>query len=287
GPLCALEAIKLGVEVVDTAVPPLANASSNPSIFNVALNARALGYTALVDDEALAPVARDLKFIAKREGFPIGAPVEYDYSQYVHQVPGGMISNLRYQLKNLGMLHRLDEVLEEAVRVRADLGYPIMVTPFSQFVGSQAAINVIQGERYKQVTDQVLQYALGYWGAEAVDEVEASIKDKLLDRPRAKEFARWERPQPSLVEVRAKLGGPGVSDDELLMRYVVGKDDVEAMRAASGPREYISASKPLLALLENLTRRSDCHQIYIQKDGLSVTLGKRAAFSTSNSILTA
>jgi oxaloacetate decarboxylase alpha subunit len=287
GPLCALEAIKLGVEVVDTAVPPLANASSNPSIFNVALNARALGYTALVDDEALAPVARDLKFIAKREGFPIGAPVEYDYSQYVHQVPGGMISNLRYQLKNLGMLHRLDEVLEEAVRVRADLGYPIMVTPFSQFVGSQAAINVIQGERYKQVTDQVLQYALGYWGAEAVDEVEASIKDKLLDRPRAKEFSRWERPQPSLAEVRAKLGGPGVSDDELLMRYVVGKDDVEAMRAASGPREYISASKPLLALLENLTRRSDCHQIYIQKDGLSVTLGKRVAFKTSNSILTA
>jgi oxaloacetate decarboxylase alpha subunit len=276
GPLCALEAIKLGVEIVDTAVPPLANASSNPSIFNVAANARALGHTALIDDEALAPVARDLDFIAKREGFPIGAPVEYDYSQYVHQVPGGMISNLHHQLKNLGMLHRLDEVLEETVRVRADLGYPIMVTPFSQFVGSQAAINIIQGERYKQVTDQVLQYALGYWGKEAADEIDAEIKDKFLDRPRAKEFTRWEPPQPSLAEVRSKLGGPGVSDDELLMRYVVGKDDVEAMRAASGPREYVSASKPLLALLENLVRRSDCRQIYIQKDGFSVALEKRA-----------
>jgi oxaloacetate decarboxylase alpha subunit len=284
GPLCALEAIKLGVEIVDTAVPPLANASSNPSVFNVAMNARALGYAAVIDDEALAPVARDLEFIAKREGFPIGEPVEYDYSQYVHQVPGGMISNLRYQLKNLGMLHRLDEVLEEAVQVRADLGYPIMVTPFSQFVGSQAAINVIQGERYKQVTDQVLQYALGYWGAEAANEVDANIKDKFLDRPRAKEFAGWQPPQPSLAEVRAKLGGPGVSDDELLMRYVVGKDDVEAMRSASGPREYVSASKPLLALLENLTRRSDCNQIYIQKDGLAVTLEKRARSSAGNSI---
>jgi oxaloacetate decarboxylase alpha subunit len=284
GPLCALEAIKQGAEMVDAAVPPLANASSNPSIFNVAMNARALGYTAVIDDDALAPVARDLEFIAKREGFPIGAPVEYDYSQYVHQVPGGMISNLRYQLKNLGMLHRLDEVLEEAIQVRADLGYPIMVTPFSQFVGSQAAINVIQGERYKQVTDQVLQYALGYWGAEAADEVDANIKDKFLDRPRAKEFAGWQPPQPSLPEVRAKLGGPGVSDDELLMRYVVGKDDVEAMRAASRPREYISASKPLLALLENLTRRSACHQIYIQKDGLSVTLEKRGNASVGDSI---
>jgi oxaloacetate decarboxylase alpha subunit len=276
GPLCALEAIKSGVETIDTAVPPLANASSNPSVFNVAQNARALGYTALIDEEPLVPAGRDLDFIAKREGFPIGAPVEYDYSQYVHQVPGGMISNLRHQLKNLGMLERLDEILEETVRVRADLGYPIMVTPFSQFVGSQAAINVIRGERYGQVTDQVIQYALGHWGAEAADEVDPNIKDKLLDLPRAKEFAWWHPPQPTLEEVRAKIGGSGVSDDELLMRYVVGKDDVEAMRAAGDPREYSGARNPLLTLLQDLTRRTECRQIYIQKDGFSVTLEKRA-----------
>ena len=75
-----------------------------------------------------------------------------------------MISNLRFQLKNLGLLDRLPEVLEEAILVRKDLGYPIMVTPFSQFVGSQAAINVIKGERYIQVTDQVIQYATGLVG---------------------------------------------------------------------------------------------------------------------------
>ncbi len=276
GPLCALEAMKLGVKIIDTAVPPLANASSNPSVFNVAQNARALGYSPLLDEETLLPVADDLGFIAKREGFPIGVPVEYDYTQYVHQVPGGMISNLRYQLRNLGMLDRLDEVLEEAVRVRADLGYPIMVTPFSQFVGSQAAINVIRGGRYEQVTDQVIQYALGHWGEEAASEVDPNVKDKLLARPRAKEFAQGEPPQPSIDEVRAKLGGPGVNDDELLMRYVVGKDDVDAMRAASGPKEYISAKKPLIALVQELTRRSDCSQIHIRKDGLSVTLEKKA-----------
>jgi len=276
GPLCALEAIKSGVETVDTALPPLANAWSNPSVFNVAQNARALGYTPLIDEEPLVPAARDLDFIAKREGFPIGAPVEYDYSQYVHQVPGGMISNLRHQLKNLNMLHRLDEVLDETVRVRADLGYPIMVTPFSQFVGSQAAINVIRGERYGQVTDQVIQYALGHWGKEAAGEVDPNVKDKFLDLPRAKEFARWQPPQPSLEDVRAKLGGPGVSDDELLMRYVAGKDDVEAMRAAGGPREYAGAKNPLLTLLQDLTRRTECRQIYIQKDRFSVTLEKKA-----------
>ena len=276
GPLCALEAIKLGAEIVDTAVPPLANASSNPSVFNIARNARALGYATAIDEETLLPAARDLDFIAKRENFPLGTPAEYDYSQYVHQVPGGMISNLRHQLKNLGMLERLNEVLEEVVQVRADLGYPIMVTPFSQFVGSQAAINIIRGERYAEVTDQVIQYALGHWGKEAASEVDPNVKDKLLDRPRAKEFAVWQPPQPSLKEVRAKLDGSAISDDELLMRYVVGKDDVEAMRAACSPKEYVSAKKPLLTLLQDLTRRADCRQIYIQKKEFSVTLERRA-----------
>ena len=276
GPLCALEAIKLGAEIVDTAVPPLANASSNPSVFNIARNARALGYATAIDEETLLPAARDLDFIAKRENFPLGTPAEYDYSQYVHQVPGGMISNLRHQLKNLGMLERLNEVLEEVVQVRADLGYPIMVTPFSQFVGSQAAINIIRGERYAEVTDQVIQYALGHWGKEAASEVDPNVKDKLLDRPRAKEFAVWQPPQPSLKEVRAKLDGSAISDDELLMRYVVGKDDVEAMRAACSPKEYVSAQKPLLTLLQDLTRRADCRQIYIQKKEFSVTLERRA-----------
>jgi oxaloacetate decarboxylase alpha subunit len=276
GPLCALEAIKLGVRIVDTAVPPLANASSNPSIFNVAQNARSLGYSPVIDESGLRSVAKDLTLIAKRENMPIGTPVEYDYSQYVHQVPGGMISNLRFQLKNIGMLDRLDEVLEEAVHVREDLGYPIMVTPFSQFVGSQAAINVIKGERYSQVTDQVIQYAIGLWGEEAASEVDPNVKNQILDRPRAKEFAAWEPPQPSIEEMRSKLGGPTLSDDELLMRYVAGNEDVEAMRAAGAPKHYSDINKPLLVLLNELANRKDFSQIYISKAGLRLALEKRA-----------
>jgi oxaloacetate decarboxylase alpha subunit len=256
-------------------VPPLANASSNPSIFNVAQNARVVGHEPFIDETVLHSVARDLTFFAKRENMPMGEPVEYDYSQYVHQVPGGMISNLRFQLKNLGLLHRLPEVLQEAVRVREDLGYPIMVTPFSQFVGSQAAINVIKNERYAQVTDQVIQYATGLWGKEAASEVDANIKDKILNRPRAKEFAGWQPPQPSLAEVRNKLGGPSLGDDELLMRYVAGNEDVDAMRAAGAPKEYYDTKQPLLILLQELSQRKDFGQIHIKKDHLSLTLEKR------------
>jgi oxaloacetate decarboxylase alpha subunit len=279
GPLCALEGVKLGVELIDTSVPPLANASSNPSVFNLANNSRALGYSPVIDEPSLRSVARDLTFFAKRENMPIGAPVEYDYSQYVHQVPGGMISNLHFQLKNLGLLHRLAEVLEEAVQVRKDLGYPIMVTPFSQFVGSQAAINVIKGERYVQVTDQVIQYATGLWGEEAAAEVDANVKDRILSRPRAREFATWQPPQPSLEQVRNNLGGPSLGDDELLMRYVAGNEDVEAMRAAGAPKAYTDGRNPLLTLLRELSQRQDLSQIYIRKGDLSVSLEKRAPSS--------
>ncbi|MBI4490174.1 MAG: hypothetical protein HY694_13915 [Deltaproteobacteria bacterium] len=276
GALCCLEAIKLGVKTVNTAVPPLADASSNPSVFNVAKNIRALGYTPTIDEAAIKPVAEHFTVIAKREGFPIGAPVEYDYSQYLHQVPGGMATNLRHQLRRVGMEEKLEEALEEAARVRAEFGYPIMVTPLSQFVGSQAAINVIVGERYKEVTDQVIQYALGLWGEEGSSAMEPNVKDKILGRSRAKELARWEPPQPSIHEVRQKIGGPGVSDEELLLRWIVRKEEIEAMRAAGPPKEYLSARHPLVTLIEELAKRTDLSHVRVEKEGFSLTLEKRA-----------
>lgn len=275
GPLCCLEAIQLGIPSVNTAIPPLANGSSNPSVFNVARNARALGYEPTIDEELTKPVADHFTYIAKREGFPIGEPPEYDHYQYIHQVPGGMISNLEHQLRSVGMLDKLPATLEEAARVRADFGYPIMVTPLSQFVGSQSAINVILGERYKEVTDQTIQYALGLWGKEGASSMDPHVKDKILSRPRAKELAKREPPQPSKKELRQKLGGSGVSDGELLLRYFVGADQVAAMRAAGPPKEYLSASQPLVTLIEELTKRKDYSLIHIQKGSLSLRLERR------------
>lgn len=276
GPLCCLEAIKLGVKTVNTALPPLANSSSNPSFFNVASNARALGYTPTVDEKSVKPVSEQFMFIAKQEGFPIGAPVEYDYSQYLHQVPGGMISNLRHQLQLVGLEHRLEETLEEVTRVRAEFGYPIMVTPLSQFVGSQAAINVIVGERYKQVTDSVIQYALGRWGKEGSSSMDPNVKDKIMSRSRAKELARWEPPEPSIQELRRKLGGRGVSDEDLMLRLILSKDEIEAAHVGGPPKEYHSARQPLVTLIKDLTKRSNFSQIRMQKGRLSLTLGKRS-----------
>ena len=267
-PFNYLEAIKLGVSILHTAIPPLANGSSQPSIFNIASNARALGFTPLVDLEAIKPVEKHFTYIAKQEGHPIGAPREYDHGQYLHQVPGGMISNLRYQLRTMGMENRLSETLEEAGRVRAEFGYPIMVTPLAQFVGSQAAINVITGERYKEVTDQSIQYALGHWGKEAPLVMDAGVRDKILARPRAKDWQRWSPPDLSLAEVRQRFGGAGVSDEELVLRVIAGEAAVQAMLAAGAPREYLNARQPLVRLIAALAARRDCSRVYIRKDGL-------------------
>jgi len=275
GSLCCLEAIRLGIKSINTAIPPLADGSSNPSIFNVARNAKVMGYEPIVDEEAICPVADHFTLIAKRESLPIGKTPEYDYYQYVHQIPGGMISNLRHQLRRVGMEDKLDQTLEEAARVRAEFGYPIMVTPLSQFVGSQAAINEILGERYKQVTDQTIQYALGLWGKEGAALMDANVKDKILSRARANELAKRGSPQTSLKELRQKFGGPGVSDEELLLRFFAGKEDVETMRAAGPARMYTSARNPLLTLIEELTKKTDRQMIHIQKGDLSLRLEKR------------
>lgn len=214
---------------VHTAVPPLANGTSQPSVYNVADSLRVLGYDALVDEGPLRMVSQHLDHVAETEGQPKGAPVEFDVRVYHHQIPGGMQSNLEHQLRLAGGGDRLEETLVETGRVCAELGYPIMVTPLSQFVATQAALNVIVGERYKQVPDSVIEYALGRHGdQEAIDAMDPDVRAKILDRPRARQLQHLQRPDPSLAELRRKLGN--VSDEELILRTVVGDDAMEVIR---------------------------------------------------------
>ena len=271
--LCYLEAAKLGVTAFHTAVPPLANGSSQPSIMNVARNLRALGYTPVVNDEAVKPVEDHFTAIARAENLAVGRPFAYDQAQYAHQVPGGVISNLRHQLRLIGKEDKLSETLEEAARVRADFGYPIMVTPLSQFVVSQAAINVIVGERYKEVTDQVIQYALGIWGKEAAEIMDPDVKDKILGRRRARDWQNWSAPDLSLREVRQKYGAT-ISDEELLLRVYAGPDAVDALLNNGAAKPPPDPKQSLLRLIEQLSKKKDCNHVYIRRNGLSLALGK-------------
>ncbi len=281
-PLLYLEALKLGVRTLHTAVPPLANGSSQPSVFNVAANARLLGHSSRVELEILRAVQQRLTAIAKQENLPIGAPLEYDYGQYIHQVPGGVISNLRHQLSELRIAHRLEEVLEESVQVRKDLGYPIMITPHSQFVVSQSAINVAMGERYKVVIDELILFAQGVYGEDSgYTWMDQDLKDRLLGMPRAKELEVRQKKDITLKDIRERLGGPGVSDEEFLLRFIMkGGEEIRAMREAGPPKRYFNASLPLATLLRELNKHKRVRYIHVQRGEGSLVIQNRSGGGT-------
>jgi len=246
-PLCYLEAIQSGVETLHTAVAPLANGTSHPSIENILRNARRLGFTANIDEEALEAVSSHFRNIAEKEGFPIGAPMEYDLFHFEHQVPGGMMTNLTRQLREVGMEDRLDEFLEEIVQVRKEFGYPVMATPYSQIVGAQAIENVVSGQRYGRITDEVIKYVLGYYG-EPVAPIDPKLMDKVMSLPRTKQFENWkpEAYEKSVDELRQEMGLE-LSDDDLLLKILIPGKPVKqpktkrkapppAVKAAATPR---------------------------------------------------
>ena len=148
-----------------------------------------------VDDRLLARAARYFDRLAAAESLPSGQPRPYDAAFTRHQLAGGVLTTLRRQLAELGLEAKFGAVMEEVSLVRAELGYPIMVTPFPQMVMGQALSNVLGDERYGVVPDQVIRYVLGSFGKPTAP-VEPWVLDRILDRPRARELAADRRPCP-------------------------------------------------------------------------------------------
>ena len=232
GPLVYLEAIRLGIDTLHVAVPPLANGTGQPSIFNILKNIQHMGHSAHINEDSLNAYSSNLLAIAQEQGRPVGTPLEYDLSYYEHQVPGGMVSTLKRQLAEANQSDRLEEVYEEIIDVPEELGYPIMVTPFSQFVATQATMNVISGERYKIVPEGVMEYVAGYFG-EPPSPIDPNVLEKISSFPKTKKLMKERLPQPSVTEIRKELNmGPNISDEEFLLRYALGDSAVDKMLAA-------------------------------------------------------
>lgn len=270
------EAPGLGVSCLHTASAPLANGTSQPSTESTLSNLDAAGVATALDRLALAQYGDWLRRVAEAEGLAPGVPSEYDARCFRHQLPGGMIGTMRRQLRELRQEHRWQEVTEEVERVRAELGYPIMVTPFSQVVGTQAVMNVIGAARYASVPDQVIRYVLGRFGT-PTRPVEPGVADRILSLPRARELAD-EPPMPGLAALRARLGR-ALPDEELLLRAVMPAEQVDAMLAA-GPasRHYNPEARPLMKLLRGLQDFPPAEELRIERPGLRLTLvGGRGA----------
>jgi oxaloacetate decarboxylase alpha subunit len=216
-PLCYVEAMKEGVKIFQTAVSPLANGWSIPSTEQTIKNARYLGFSVSVDEEALKTVSEHFKRIALEKGLMLGAPVEHDVSPFWHHIPGGMRGTMRNQLAEIKQEHRIEEVLAEAGRIRQELGYPVGATPYSQFIGAQALFNITADGRYKILSDEIIRFALGHYG-EPEAPIDPNVKDKILSSPKAKKWLNWKEPEVTIGDLR-KLE-PGMSDDELVFKLI-------------------------------------------------------------------
>jgi oxaloacetate decarboxylase alpha subunit len=268
-----VEAMKIGIDCVHTCVPPLASGSSHISIYNAMHNAKVLGIEHNITNvEAIEEAERRLRIIAKLEGFPEGVPLEYDHGVYTHQIPGGVISTLKEQLGQLGIADKLDEVLDEVVRIIADLGYPIMITPASQFIISQAAVNVATGERYKEILDCMIETALGVWGWEdaGVPWMDPNVKDRFLSHPNAKILKeKYERNKEiealegSVDKIRASYGMTHASDEDFMLYHIMkGDEEIKQIRP---PKTYYTGKEPLVLLLKELSKDHDVSHLQMQK----------------------
>lgn len=242
GPATNLEAVAVGADGIWTATRALANGFSLPATPSMVRHLREAGYDVGVDDPATAAIESHFFGVARRHHKPIGAPAEYDPSIYRHQMPGGMMSNFNAQLAQAGLAGRLQEVLEEIPAVRADLGWALMVTPFSQVIGTQAMLNVLYG-RYKVVLKEVEQLVLGYYGA-----TPGPVSQGLLDDVSRRTGRRPIRERPGLTlgeELAAfrRDKGPFASDEELLLEYIFMPDHLRGLRDA-GPLRLDDAPPP-------------------------------------------
>lgn len=229
-PLTLLEAADLGMTKLHCALPPLANGSSHPSAHPLVRNLRARGHEVEVDTDAMERASAYLQRQARIKRLPSGSPREYDESYYHHNIPGGVQSTLARQLRELGRPELFDAVIEEAVDVRRDLGWPIVVTPFAQYIVTQATLNVITGERYKQVSDEVVDLLRGDFGP-LPGEVDQNLLDKALSTARGRQPASDGSEEITVADLRRRFG-QGLSEEELLMRAVMPGEQVDAMVAA-------------------------------------------------------
>jgi oxaloacetate decarboxylase alpha subunit len=268
-PLVYLEAAALGADQLHCSTAPLANGAAQPATQSVVRNLRLDGFSTRVDLDALREVSEHFQRVAESENKPVGKVLEYDAFHYRHQIPGGMLSNFRSQLEHAGLSHKFDELLEEVARVREELGYPIMITPFAQLVGTQAVLNVVHGDRYRVVPDEIKKYALGYYGR-LMAPVDPEVLDRIVMNGSSRIGLTPVPPEPAVAALRRKY--PSASDDERLLRYMLPGNHVDQMRAAGPTRTELQYHHPIVEMLRDLQKRPRIGRIHVSRPGLDLRI---------------
>jgi oxaloacetate decarboxylase (Na+ extruding) subunit alpha len=270
GELVYMDAPNWGVGTVQCASGAASDGISNPPAERVVANLRELGHQIDIDDQALAEVGSYFTRLAEAEGLPAGLPQPFDAAYFHHQLPGGMTGTMRRHLAESRLTHLEGAVIEELGRVRQELGWPIVMTPFSQILLTQAVMNVTRPERYAVVADELIRYTLGRFGKPSLP-IAPEVMDRIDSLPRTREL-REEPGMPPLPELRRRIG-PELSDEDFLLRATMPAEQVDAMKAA-GPasQTYNPEVAPVLQLLRRLAERRDIARLSVEKPGFRLEL---------------
>ena len=195
----------------------------------------------------------------------------FDASYFRHNLPGGMVGTMRRHLADHGAAHLEGAVIEEMARVREELGWVIVMTPFAQMVQTQAMMNVTGSERWGVIPDEIIRFALGRFGRPIMP-VDANVMDRIMANPRTAEL-QAEAGMADVATLRARLG-KHLSDEEFLLRATMPENLVEAMlRAGPAPREYDARKVPVMNLLRDLLARRDLGEVEVEKEDFRLRLG--------------
>lgn len=264
-----LAAVELGVDNVYTCIPPLADGNAPPSILTTVRNLRHEGFDVDLDLDRIEAVSQHLGSVARYEGRPIGAPMDYDAATCAHQVPGGVMSNLIAQLHTAGLSEKLPEVLEECTRVRADLGWPIQVTPFAQFIGVQATMNVMKGERYAIVPDEVKKYALGYYG-KLLSPVEPNVLDRIMEN--GSSYIPDEPPALEPVMPSLRHHYPNLDDEQRMLRHFFNGGLVDRLRSSEDALARGGMGSPLAEAVKQACSQRNVARVFVEKPDFRLEL---------------
>ena len=213
-----LKAVEAGVDVIDTAISPFSGGTSQPATETMAYALKQLGYEVTTDDKILKEIADFFKPIRDgyiADGTLMPKSLTTDTQCLTYQVPGGMLSNLLSQLKMMNALDRFDEALVETPKVRKDLGYPPLVTPTSQMVGVQAVQNVLAGERYKNVSKEIVAYCRGEYGKTPAP-IDPEVMKKVLGDEKPLQGRYADTLEPMFEKTKAELGDTARNDEDVL-----------------------------------------------------------------------
>jgi len=216
-----LKAVEAGADIIDTDCYSMSLQTAHPTGEAMIYALREFGYEIPVDMEGYKEVGDYMVGVRKKYKKYDIAPPWPDVEVLIHQIPGGMITNFMSQLKEQGLEDKLDEVLEEVVRVREDLGYPPLVTPTSQIVGTQALLNVIHGERYKVITKEVKDYVKGLYGRPPGPIKEELIKKILGDEKPLYDIRPADLLEPMLDKIKKEAIEAGARNEEDILSYAI------------------------------------------------------------------